>query len=413
MRITIHLLLTTMFAFCSLSSYTQNTLPYQAALRDENGVPLVNTAVCVRFSIIQESASNTPIFQEEQNVVTDGSGLILLEIGKGLPIIGRFENVIWSSTPTFLRVEVQKDNSYILIGTQELLSVPYAQYADLVGGLRKTLPNGQLYELVTDDLGHTQMILFPKGYSKLVFYDEFNGQGLPDASKWDYEVGFVRAPGTEIQYYTRARVENAFQSNGLLTLRCIANDTITNAYGEVVNRRTVRGKEYHITSASIITKHKYDWTYCRVEARVKVPAGNDVWPAVWMLPTKSEYGSWPKSGEIDILEYWGSNPTKFHYTIHTQTHNHQSPLGGRGNAVYVSNPNDWHVIAIEWHEDRIEWFCDGKMQFRVRKEQGDTWERWPFDKPFYLLLNFAFENKKLDKDILPLDYQIDYIRVFQ
>jgi len=133
-----------------------------------------------------------------------------------------------------------------------------------------------------------------------VWSDEFNTPGLPDSTKWGYEVGKVR--NSELQYYTYKRSENARIQDTVLIIEARKED--------------YKGAAY--TSASLMSKYKGDWIYGKFEIRAQVPAGKGTWPAIWMLPTKGEYGGWPKSGEIDIMEYVGMNADNLYYTAHYQ-----------------------------------------------------------------------------------------------
>jgi len=185
---------------------------------------------------------------------------------------------------------------------------------------------------------------------------------------------------------------------------------LKNEKGEILNKNITDGKEYYITSGSITTKGKHAWTYCRVEARLKVPQASGTWPALWMMPSDNVYGYWPRSGEIDIMEYIGNDINKFYCATHYLN-------GDKGSNKAVDNINDWHIIAFEWHEDRMEFYCDGRMFYRILNPDTN-WGDWPFDQDFHLILNFAFGGgwggeKGFDTSVLPLDYQIDYVRIFQ
>ncbi|WP_256011043.1 glycoside hydrolase family 16 protein [Desertivirga xinjiangensis] len=254
-----------------------------------------------------------------------------------------------------------------------------------------------------DKVGRRQPGPVPAGYTKLVFYDEFDGKGLPDASKWSFEEGYLR--NGELQYYTKERKENCYQKDGKLYIAA-RNDSAL-----------ISGEKRPLTSASILTKGKADWKYCRVEVRAKLPICLGSWPAIWMMPSESTYGKWPKSGEIDIMEHVGYEPEKNHYAIHTEAFNHVRN-NGIGSNVFNLTPADFHIYALEWHEDRMEWYLDGRKRFVTKKPQNCTWENWPFDRPFYLILNLAFGGgwggmKGIDTSLMPLEYAIDYVRVYQ
>lgn len=234
-------------------------------------------------------------------------------------------------------------------------------------------------------------------FTSLVWQDEFDGTGLPSDTKWSYEEGYVR--NHEIQYYTQSRLENVFQANGILHLRLL-NDSAT-----------VGGGVRPVTSASIMTKGKGDWKYGRIEVRAKLPLCLGSWPAIWMMPTFSVHGGWPKSGEIDIMEHVGFMPEKLHFTIHREK-------GSRGTAISLPDvTDDFHIYALEWSKDKLDWYVDGQNVFSLSGE-GEDWESWPYNESYYLILNFAFGGtwggqQGIDLSSLPQEYLLDYVRVFQ
>lgn len=290
--------------------------------------------------------------------------------------------------------------------------VPLATAADAAETIEHTsYTTGKTYRLVVDDYGTLETIAFPTGYNKLVFHDSFNGTGLPDGDKWSFEEG--KHINSEMQYYVGPRIENCFMEDGALHLRCRANDPIYDAHGNKVSyyADAKPGGDYDITSASISTKGHADWCYCYLEARIKVPVGvKGTWPAVWMMPTNNEYGYWPRSGEIDIMEHVGYNSGTYNCALH-----HYS--GDKGGNKALLDPGEWHVIALEWTPEKIDWLIDGKVYTRV-KNPNTNWGDWPYDKDFYLILNFAFGGgwggqQGIEVNKLPLDFLVDYVRVFQ
>ena len=238
---------------------------------------------------------------------------------------------------------------------------------------------------------------------KLVWAEEFDTDGLPDTSKWNYDTrGNKYGWGNnEKQWYTVTDPDNAFISNGVLTITAIKEPT--------------GGKDY--SSARLTTKGKGDWLYCKVEVRAKLPTGCGTWPAIWMLPTENTYGGWPKSGEIDIMEHVGYDPDTVHSTVHTELFNHT--IGTQvGKPMYLPTAiTDFHVYTMEWDEDEIRSFVDGEQYFSF-VNNGEGYGAWPFDQPFHLILNLAVGGNwggkhGIDESVFPAKLVIDYVRIYQ
>lgn len=239
---------------------------------------------------------------------------------------------------------------------------------------------------------------FPQKYVK-VWGDEFNSPGLPDSTKWDYEVGKLR--NNELQYYTYKRSENARIQDTVLIIEA--------------RKEAFQGAAY--TSASLISKYKGDWLYGKFEIRAKVPTGKGTWPAIWMMPTDSEYGGWPKSGEIDIMEYVGMNPSNLYFTTHfqgTDGTGHQSS----GTSATISQPyNKYITYTLIWSSTKLEWYADG-VKYHTYNKTADHPRVWPFNKMFYFILNLAYggswgTQQGIDDTKLPHKFYIDYVRVYQ
>ncbi|MGD0094392.1 MAG: glycoside hydrolase family 16 protein, partial [Planctomycetota bacterium] len=252
---------------------------------------------------------------------------------------------------------------------------------------------------------------------KLVWSDEFEGEGAPDPKKWTYETGFVR--NAELQYYTKDRRENARLEGGNLVIEAVKERFKNPNYDANAKDKNNwnRAREFaDYTSASLTTKGLASWTYGRVEVRAKVPGGRGTWPAIWMLGTDKSAG-WPKCGEIDIMEYVGFDPDGIHTTIHTGAYNHVKKTQ-KGHRTVVPKPyDDFHVYAIEWNDKEIVFFVDEQKVFAFQND-GKGVDAWPFDKPCYLLLNYAVGGawggaKGVDESIFPSKYLIDYVRVYE
>ncbi|MEJ2647830.1 MAG: glycoside hydrolase family 16 protein [Sedimentisphaerales bacterium] len=252
---------------------------------------------------------------------------------------------------------------------------------------------------------------------KLTFSDEFDYTGLPDPNKWGYEKGFIR--NNESQYYTDARKENARIEDGMLIIEAIKEKYPNPSYDPNSQnrrgRRTPAFAEY--TSASLVTLGRESFLYGRIEVRAKVPTGRGTWPAIWMLGTNIRQAGWPACGEIDIMENVGFDPNNIHGNIHTQAYNHTRGTN-KGATVKINEPYDsFHTYAIEWFEDHIDFFIDDNKYFTFKNE-GTGNAVWPYDKPFYLILNLAIGGdwggqKGIDDTIFPQKYYIDYVRGYE
>ena len=248
---------------------------------------------------------------------------------------------------------------------------------------------------------------------KLVWSDEFNYTGLPDQKKWNYEVGFIR--NNEEQYYTKARKENVRVENGSLIIEGRKEKYRNAKYNPFSDKWQVKDEFAKYTSGSINTRGKASWKYGYIEIRAKIPTGQGSWPAIWMMGIEKW---WPACGEIDIMENIGKEPDIIHATVHWKslaTGKHKMSGGWvKAPKVYEG----FHVYSVDWNKDRIIFYIDGKKYFSytITDDAGGAGENNAFRKPFYLLLNLALGGNwpgKLNPQILPLKYYIDYVRIYQ
>nr|WP_319398877.1 glycoside hydrolase family 16 protein [uncultured Carboxylicivirga sp.] len=243
----------------------------------------------------------------------------------------------------------------------------------------------------------------PKDNYQLVWSDEFNYEGLPDSTKWSYDTeGNAWGWGNnELQTYTSNNLRNAEVIDGNLVITAVKEDSIAMPY----------------TSARLITKGKGDWLYGKVEVKAKVPGGKGIWPAIWMLPTDWEYGGWPASGEIDIMEHVGYEPDSVYFTVHTEAYNHSI---GTQKSQPVFAPDveySFHKYGMEWTPKKIDFFLDDNKVFTFKNENATSAE-WPYDKRFHLLMNVAVGGgwggkHGVDNTIFPCRMLVDYVRVYQ
>jgi beta-glucanase (GH16 family) len=252
-----------------------------------------------------------------------------------------------------------------------------------------------------------------KGW-KLVWQEEFNYTGLPDSSKWGYEVGHVR--NKEQQYYTHARTENIQVADGVLSIKGRKEDYPNTAWQPGAAQWNRKDSIARYTSASINTRQKFTFTYGRMEVRAKLPAGGGIWPAIWMLGADHSHGGWPDAGEIDVMEFVGNDPSHIYGTIHyakADSTGHTSS----GNKISVPDlRGDYHVYALEWNDQQMALFFDDSLYHRFNIAAADRGSFNPFRKPFYILLNLAMGGAwpgPIDDKILPQQFLVDYVRVYQ
>ncbi|MEL6671020.1 MAG: glycoside hydrolase family 16 protein [Bacteroidota bacterium] len=243
---------------------------------------------------------------------------------------------------------------------------------------------------------------------QLVWSDEFDQEGLPDSTKWGYDVGDAcnLPPGcgwgnNELQYYTEKRPKNARVEDGHLIIE--------------VHQEEMGSREY--SSARLTSKGKGDWLYGRFEIRAKIPRGKGIWSAIWMLSTEDRYNGWPHSGEIDIMENVGYDPDTIVSSAHTLAYNHG--IGTQKSVRYaVPDAGDvFHTYTLEWEKDFYQVLVDDKLTFRFDRE-GDSFKVWPFDQAFHLMLNIAYGGNwggkmGVDPSALPARMLIDYVRVYE
>jgi beta-glucanase (GH16 family) len=243
----------------------------------------------------------------------------------------------------------------------------------------------------------------PEGDWKIVWSDEFNQADgtAPDSSKWGYETGGSGWGNNELEYYTPG-TNNTRIEDGKLVIEA--------------RRESFGGKDY--TSARLLTKGKWSWTYGRVEARIKIPRGQGTWPAFWLLGTNIDSIKWPTCGEIDIMENIGREPGTVHGTVHGPGYSGGSGIGGPfALPVGAAFADDFHVFAIECETNSIRWFVDGHPYFNVTPANLPAGSRWVFNEPKFLLLNLAvggaWPGYPDGKTTFPQHMVVDYVRFYK
>jgi len=241
------------------------------------------------------------------------------------------------------------------------------------------------------------------GAWQMVWNDEFDYNGLPDSTKWGYDVG-TGSNGwgnSELEYYTKDSLKNAHAEDGKLFITAVKEKIKTSNY----------------SSVRLVSREKGDWLYGRFEVAATVPKGIGLWPAIWMLPTDWEYGNWPSSGEIDMMENVGFDSMNVHFNIHTEAYNHSIGTN-KGATVKLDDPHTtFNVYALEWYTDSLLFFVNGKQVFMFKNEHTG-YKTWPYDKRFHLLLNVAVGGswggqQGVNDAAFPASMVIDYVRVYK
>lgn len=242
----------------------------------------------------------------------------------------------------------------------------------------------------------------PAGWT-LAWADEFDQPGLPDATKWDYDVGGHGWGNRELQFYTKARTENARVEDGHL----------------VIEARREKFEDRDYTSARLITRGRADWKHGRIEVRARLPMGRGTWPAIWLLPTVWNLGDgqWPDNGEIDVMEHVGHDPGVIHASTHTHLHQWRKGTQRTATRTLPDVGSVFHTYVMEWDEGVIRVGIDDDFYFTSRQDGGD-WQSWPFERPFYLLLNLAIGGdwggeKGVDAAAFPQRMEVDFVRVYR
>ncbi|MES1199873.1 MAG: glycoside hydrolase family 16 protein [Pseudomonadota bacterium] len=244
----------------------------------------------------------------------------------------------------------------------------------------------------------------------MVWSDEFNTDGLPDPTKWDYDTdrNALGWYNNEAQYYSRDRLENARVANGELIIEARHEDLDPTTYPDWGGQ--------HYTSARLVTRGKSTWTYGFMEVRAKLPCGVGTWPAIWALSAPPQ-STWPDDGEIDIMEHVGFDPGVIHGTVHTKSYN--STLNNARTATTTQSDvcTAFHLYQMTWTANRITIGMDNHNYFQYSND-GSGNSEWPFDSPQYLLLNIAIGGtwggqQGIDNSIFPVQMEVDYVRVYQ
>lgn len=247
----------------------------------------------------------------------------------------------------------------------------------------------------------------PAGWTP-VMIDDFNGPAgtLPDPVRWGYDLGGGGFGNGELQNYTNRASNVSTDGAGNLVITARKENVGSCWYGACTH-----------TSGRILTKNKFTQKYGRVEARLKVPAGQGLWPAFWMLGDNIDSVGWPNTGEIDIMEILGHETTKTYGTLHGPGYSGGASIGQSyilpGGGTFASG---FHTFTIDWAPDSIKWYVDGVL-FSTKTPADLRGNAWVFDHPFFIILNLAvggqWPGSPNASTPFPAQYTIDYVATYQ
>ncbi len=233
----------------------------------------------------------------------------------------------------------------------------------------------------------------------ITMQDEFDIEGAPNDKIWGYDIG----TGTngwgnnELQHYTD-RSSNVEVKDGMLKITAV--------------KEAYEGAAY--TSARLLTKGKFDQKYGRFEARIKLPWGQGMWPAFWLLGADFDTAGWPHCGEIDIMENRGAEPTTVSGTVHGPGYSAGNSVGKEFSLTSDRFDTGFHIFGIEWGEDYINYYVDDVLYNQITP--ADVNGEWVFDQPFFIIINLAvggnFGGPPNDATVFPQEMLVDYVRVY-
>jgi beta-glucanase (GH16 family) len=277
--------------------------------------------------------------------------------------------------------------------------------------IRKVFMNSTLFLL---------MVIFPSlgliAQSKaqtwnLVWHDEFDGSAGSsiDSSKWTAEVGGTGWGNNELEYYTNSTRNASINGSGYLLIAALQEKPKFKYkcwYGRC-----------RYSSARLVTKNKFAQKYGRIETRIKIPFGQGVWPAFWMLGNDIDAVGWPNCGEIDIMENIGREPSIVHGTIHGPGYSGGNGIGAAYTLESGKFANEFHVFAVEWEPNEIRWYVDNSLYGRRTVVDLPSGARWVFDHPFFITLNIAiggnWPGEPDSTTKFPQEMKVDYVRVYK
>jgi beta-glucanase (GH16 family) len=280
------------------------------------------------------------------------------------------------------------------------------RYCWTISRFRFVLPVAVMSALIA--CGQSQNSSSPSGSPwTLVWSDEFSGSNgsAPDSSKWTLETGGDGWGNHELEYYTN-RPQNAQIENGSLIIAALKED-YTGKDGVTRN----------YTSARMMTAGKFEQQYGRFEARIKIPYGQGMWPAFWMLGNNSGTAGWPTCGEIDIMENIGKEPAIVHGTIHGPGYSGAAGIGSSFSLAKGRFADDYHLYAVEWEPNVIRFYVDSSLYATRTPADLPQGAKWVYDHPFFIILNLAvggdWPGAPDTTTVFPQTMLVDYVRAYK
>jgi hypothetical protein len=381
-------ILLVVFIFCTCSKKSETNSPVVSVSDISQNRPDTNSIF--RFYIYLNNPAKNQISIDYQTL--DGSAIANKDY---IPVSGN------------LKINAGQSEATIdVIVTGDSLRQPYQQFylqfSNLVNctmitkQVSATIENDGTY-LPTDTSGYTSPLSYP-GYL-LTWSDEFNSNSI-DTNNWNFEIGGGGWGNNELEYYT-GRIKNAFQSSGHLVIEATAEN--------------YEGSNY--TSARMTSQNKQQFQYGRIDIRAKLPVGQGIWPALWMLGVDFPQVGWPACGETDIMELIGTYPQEIFGTIHwADSTGGNASSGSQFSIASGDFSMQFHVFSLIWKKDSISLLVDDQVFFNEQAGQVSN-GNWPFNNPYFFILNVAvgcnWPGSPAATTTFPEFLFVDYIRVFQ
>jgi beta-glucanase (GH16 family) len=269
-------------------------------------------------------------------------------------------------------------------------------------GFTSCKDDGQASTAASTDISAEGQSFVPAGYD-MVWNDEFNEGSMPNPTRWGYQTGNHGWTAKEVQVYNKANPANVGVENGML---------------RITAKKEAEGNS-PFSSTRLVSKGKADFEKGYFEVRARFPPGEGLRSAIWRVgDTVSKIG-WPNAGEIDIVEHYGKIPTAVGAAVQTPANfwNGKGQLGG--STLVQTAAEEFHVYGLEWTDELMTFTVDGKPYFDYKPLPGQGIKGWPFNWPFYMVINLSVggvrgaKSTGYNEEDFPANLLVDYIRVYQ